>query len=79
MDIKEIKNINGIREIKNEQLIIFYHDLLNEKEVINRLIMEDEYVGYRYKIVDFLIELIECEINLRGLNKNNKILIKKIS
>ena len=79
MNIKEIANVNIIREIKNEQLINVYNDLLNEKEVVNRLIMEDEYVGYRYIIVDFLIELIETEMKLRGLNKTNKTLIKKIS
>jgi hypothetical protein len=79
MNIKEIANVNIIREIKNEQLINVYNDLLNEKEVVNRLIMEDEYVGYRYKIVDFLIEITESEMKLRGLKKNNKILIKKIS
>lgn len=79
MNIKEIANVNIIRDIKNEQLINVYNDLLNEKEVVNRLIMEDEYVGYRYKIVDFLIELTESEMKLRGLKKNNKTLIKKIS
>ena len=79
MDINNVINVEIIRDIKDDKLLIFYNSLLLERDRINQLIIEDEYVGYQYKIVDILIEITESEINFRNLKNNHKILIKKIS
>lgn len=79
MDINNVINVDLIRDIKDDKLLIFYNSLLLERDRINQLIIEDEYVGYQYKIVDILIEITESEINFRSLKNNKKILIKKIS
>lgn len=79
MEIKDIVNTNLIRDVKDDKLIIFYNTLLLEKDRVNQLILEDEYVGYQYKIIDVLIEIVESEIRFRKIKSNNKVLIKKIS
>ena len=79
MEIKDIVNTNLIRDVKDDKLIIFYNTLLLEKDRINQLILEDEYVGYQYKIIDVLIEIVESEMRFRKIKTNNKVLIKKIS
>lgn len=79
MNISDVINVDLIRDIKDDKLIVFYKNLLLEKERINRLIIEDEYVGYQYKFVDILIEITESEMNFREIKLSNKILIKKIS
>ena len=79
MEIKDIVNTGLIRDIKDDKLIIFYNTLLLEKDRINQLILEDEYVGYQYKIIDVLIEIVESEMRFRKIKPNNKVLIKKIS
>ena len=79
MEIKDIVNTNLIRDVKDDKLIIFYNTLLLEKDRINQLILEDEYVGYQYKIIDVLIEIVESEMRFRKIKTNNKLLIKKIS
>lgn len=79
MEIKDIVNTNLIRDVKDDKLIIFYNSLLMERERINQLIIEDEYVGYQYKIIDVLIEIVESEMRFRKIKTNNKVLIKKIS
>lgn len=79
MNLEDIININLIREVKDENLIIFYNNLLSERELVNRLIMEDEYVGYRDKIVDLLLDITLNEINFRRIKLPIKVLTKKIS
>ena len=79
MNIRDVVNVDLIRDIKDDKLIIFYNNLLLEKERINRLIIEDEYVGYQYKFIDILIEITESEMNFREIKLSNKVLIKKIS
>lgn len=79
MEIKDIVNTNLIRDVKDDKLIIFYNSLLMERERINQLIIEDEYVGYQYKIIDLLIEITESEMRFRKITLPNKVLIKKIS
>ncbi len=79
MEIKDIVNTNLIRDVKDDKLIIFYNSLLMERERINQLIIEDEYVGYQYKIIDVLVEIVESEMRFRKITLPNKVLIKKIS
>lgn len=79
MGIKDIINVDLIRDIKDDKLIIFYNNLLLEQERIHQLITDDEYVGYQYKIVDLLLEITESELCFRKLKSSNKVLIKKIS
>lgn len=79
MNLESIVNVKLICEIKDDALIIFYNQLLEEREIVNRLIMEDECVGYRDKIVDLLLEITLCELNFRKITLPVKVLTKKIS
>lgn len=79
MNLENIININLIRKVNDEELIIFYNNLLSERELINRLIMENEYVGYRDRIVNLLLEITLNEMNFRQIKLPIKVLTKKIS
>ncbi|MEI3530024.1 MAG: hypothetical protein V8Q75_02990 [Bacilli bacterium] len=79
MNLENVININLIRQIKDNDLVIFYNQLLEEREVVNRLIIENEYVGYRDKVVDLLLEITLCELNFRKIKLPIKVLTKKIS
>lgn len=79
MSLENVINVNLIRQVKDDALVGFYKQLLEERELVNRLIMESEYVGYRDKVVDLLLEITLCELNFRKINLPVKILTKKIS
>lgn len=79
MNLENVVNVKLIGEIKDDALINFYKQLLEEREIVNRLILESEYVGYRDKIVDLLLEITLNEIKFRGITLPFKVLTKKIS